>query len=712
MSPLGITWTLAAGICLSLGVVQLLIGLRRRPRWEHLVFAVMALVAAGAIMAEIATYHATSVEEYRLGLKSTVGLQIVWWVALVWFVVYYTDMRNRWAPWFVTILLGLAGVIHVLSPAGITHRQIESLRRVTLPWGEDIALGSGPRHPLTLLAVAAIAALSALLAYSVVEQLRRGERREAIRVGLALFLIVAAQVHGFLVDALVIRSPYLLAPAFLGILLIIGLDVTDEVVRASILSREVRINEQRWRSLLENVELAVVGLDREGLIDYANPFFERLTGYSGSQLQGRPMAELITAREVDEVRLRFQEAMKTAPRPHSRWTILSASGDERTLAWSNVRLLTPDGDAAGLLTIGADVTQQLQAQEGLESALEEISALREQLERENIYLQDEVRFASGFDEIIGTSDALKYVLHRIQQVADSDTTVLIEGETGVGKELVARAIHQRSLRKDRPLIKVNCAALPPSLIESELFGHEKGAFTGATQQRRGRFELAHGGTLFLDEISELPLDLQPKLLRVLEDGDFQRVGGEKNLHVDVRVIAATNRSLVRQVEEGRFREDLYYRLTVFPLTVPPLRDRKEDIPLLVNHFVRAFSAAKGRAIDQIPPAVIDRLSAYAWPGNVRELQNVIERAVITASSSTLKLADPLEGETSVRSVASGQTLEDVEREHILQVLARCKGQVAGRGGAAEILGLHPSTLRSRMKKLGVSPASNGPSGGP
>jgi transcriptional regulator with GAF, ATPase, and Fis domain len=293
-------------------------------------------------------------------------------------------------------------------------------------------------------------------------------------------------------------------------------------------------------------------------------------------------------------------------------------------------------------------------------------------------------------------------LHRLQQVAESDTTVLIEGETGVGKELVARAIHQRSPRTNRPLIKVNCAALPPSLIETELFGHEKGAFTGATQMRRGRFELADRGTLLLDEVSELPLELQPKLLRVLEEGDLQRVGGENTLRVDVRVIAATNGSLAEQVSEGRFREDLYYRLSVFPLTVPPLRERKEDIPLLVNHFVHAYSAAKGKTIDQIPQALMDRLNEYEWPGNVRELQNVIERAVLTASGKTLKLADRLGGvEVSSAPSPSGQTLEQVEKEHILQILARCDGRVAGPGGAAEILGLNPSTLRSRMKKLGI-----------
>jgi PAS domain S-box-containing protein len=666
----------------------------------------MALVAAAAIMTEAGTYQAATVEQYRASLKVTVGLQILWWLALVWFVVYYTDIRNRWVPWSATITLFVAGVVHLFSPAGITHEQIESLRSIELPWGERIVLGAGAGHPLAWVAVSAIGALTVLLVYSVVELLRRGARRQALRVGIALLLITVAQIHGFLVDALIVHSPYLLAPAFLGILLLVGLDTTDEIVRASILSREVEANERRWRSMLENVELAVVGIDREGLINFANPFMERLTGLTHDQMLGRPSAELVPARDAEKLRLRFQEAIRTEPRPVSQWTILRASGEERTLAWSNVRLLTSDGDGAGLISIGADITDQLRAQEGLESALQEISALREQLERENIYLQEEVRSASGFHEIIGTSDALKYVLHRIQQVADSDTTVLIEGETGVGKELVARAIHQRSPRKGRALIKVNCAALPPSLIETELFGHQKGAFTGATQMRRGRFELADGGTLLLDEVSELPLELQPKLLRVLEEGDFQRVGGENTLRVNVRVIAATNGSLAEEVSEGRFREDLYYRLSVFPLTVPPLRERKEDIPLLVNHFVHAFSADKGKHVDQIPPALMDRLTAYAWPGNVRELQNVIERAVLTASGKTLKLAERLESdEASADPRVSGQTLDEVERKHILQILARCEGRIAGPGGAAEILGLNPSTLRSRMKKLGIDTAA-------
>jgi len=494
-------WTLGAGICLSLGLVQLLVGLRRRPRREHLVFAAMAFVAAAAIMLEAASYQSATVEEYRVGLKWTVGLQIFWWLSLLWFIVYYTKLRNRWAPWLVTIALLLAGVVHLVSPAGITHGQLEALRQVVLPWGEDIVLGSGTVHSFAWLALGAVAALAAFLAYSVVELLRRSERQQAARVGAALLLMVAAIAHGFLVDALVIHSPYLLAPAFLGILLVVGMDITDEVVRASVLSREVVANEERWRSFLENVELAVVGLDRQGLMNYSNPFFERLTGYGRDQLVGRRIAEMVPARDAEQLWNRFEDAIRSEPRPHSQWTIVCASGEERTLAWSNVRLRTADDEAAGLLTIGADVTDRLEAEEGLESALQEISSLREQLERENIYLQEEIRTTAGFDEIIGTSDALRYVLHRIEQVADGDTMVLIEGETGVGKELVARAIHERSPRNNRPLIKVNCAALPPSLIESELFGHEKGSFTGATQLRRGRFELADGGTLLLDEIS-------------------------------------------------------------------------------------------------------------------------------------------------------------------------------------------------------------------
>jgi len=286
-------------------------------------------------------------------------------------------------------------------------------------------------------------------------------------------------------------------------------------------------------------------------------------------------------------------------------------------------------------------------------------------------------------------------------VAPSGTTVLIQGETGTGKELVAEAIHKLGSRQDRPLVKINCAALPPGLAESELFGHEKGAFTGAQTLRKGRFEVADKATLFLDEVGELSPEVQAKLLRVLQDGEFQRVGGDRTLKVDVRVIAATNRDLSQEVTAGRFREDLWYRLNVFPITVPPLRDRLEDIPVLAQSFVARFCQNLGRPGLELPKSLLQKLQAYPWPGNVRELQNIMERAVLVSEGTALRLADPLNADRTAPAQVSSRSLVDIERQHILQTLEAAKGKIEGPGGAAERLGLKPSTLRHRMVKLEI-----------
>ena len=351
--------------------------------------------------------------------------------------------------------------------------------------------------------------------------------------------------------------------------------------------------------------------------------------------------------------------------------------------------------------LGGIITRQ-QSEKSLKSSFLEIERLTEQLQAENIYLQEEVKLVHGFEEIIGNSNELKYVLFKIEQVAPTETSVLLLGETGTGKELAARAIHNLSTRADKPLIKVNCAALPPSLIESELFGHEKGSFTGAQVRKIGRFELADGGTLLLDEIGELPLELQPKLLRVLQEGEFERVGGSETLKVNVRVIAATNRNLRIAVEDGLFREDLWYRLNVFPITLPPLRQRKEDIPLLVNFFVNHFGKKLGKPIKSVAPSTMQSLQRYSWPGNVRELANIIERAVINAQGPILALADKLEAIQDVSaSFGETKTLEEIEREIILQRLRETHWKIEGQTGAAQSLGLNPSTLRNRMQKLGI-----------
>jgi transcriptional regulator with GAF, ATPase, and Fis domain len=340
-----------------------------------------------------------------------------------------------------------------------------------------------------------------------------------------------------------------------------------------------------------------------------------------------------------------------------------------------------------------------QSEEALKNSFSEISKLKKRIEADYIYLREEIKLEHNFEEIIGQSVALKQVLVQAEQVAPTEATVLICGETGTGKELVARAVHNASTRRDRPLIKVNCATLTPSLIESELFGHEKGAFTGAVARRAGRFELADGATLFLDEIGELPLELQPKLLRVLQDGEFERVGGQRTLRTDVRIIAATNRSLPQEVEEGRFRRDLWYRLNTFPLQLPPLRERLDDIPSFVEWFVGKFGKKIGKRFDRIPRKAVSSLKRYHWPGNVRELENIVERAVITSHPGHFQIEVPPHAEKRSGDI---RTLKQCEREFITEALSESDWIIEGPYGAALRLGLKPSTLRYRMKILNIN----------
>lgn len=339
-------------------------------------------------------------------------------------------------------------------------------------------------------------------------------------------------------------------------------------------------------------------------------------------------------------------------------------------------------------------------------AFQEIEALRDKLAKEKAYLEEEVRTEHQFGDIVGENAALRGILKQVETVAPTDSTVLIRGETGTGKELIARAVHDLSPRKDRTFVKLNCAAIPTGLLESELFGHEKGAFTGAICQRIGRFELAHHGTLFLDEVGDIPLELQPKLLRVLQEHEFERLGGTKTIRVSVRLVAATHRDLAQMIADSRFRSDLFYRLNVFPITLPPLRERRDDIPRLVRHFTQSFARRMGRRIDTIPSSVMDALVRYHWPGNVRELQNVMERAVILSKGPTLQVAaGDLHTATEPIAEPSGgasDTLSDAEREHILRVLNETNWVLGGPKGAATRLGMKRSTLHWKMKKLGIS----------
>jgi len=354
-------------------------------------------------------------------------------------------------------------------------------------------------------------------------------------------------------------------------------------------------------------------------------------------------------------------------------------------------------DASLLTAIGEQVALAI---ENL-FAYEEIATLKARLEEEKLYLQEEVRAEAAFGDVVGKSRAILDILAGVRKVAETDSTVLVTGETGTGKELIVRAIHDLSALRQKILVKVNCAALPAGVIESELFGHEKGAFTGALSRKIGRFELADGGTLFLDEIGDLPLELQAKLLRVLQDGEFERVGGTRTLKVRVRVIAATNRDLQQAVADGHFRADLFYRLNVFPLHIPPLRRRPDDIPRLTRHFVTLYASKMGKKVGAPTPEVLRRLCAYSWPGNVRELQNVIERAVILSNKGRLEVDDLVARSADVPD-QQGRSLEEVDRRHIVAVLEETGWRVSGERGAAKILGLKRTTLEARMRKLGIT----------
>jgi transcriptional regulator with GAF, ATPase, and Fis domain len=401
----------------------------------------------------------------------------------------------------------------------------------------------------------------------------------------------------------------------------------------------------------------------------------------------------------------YDAAQKQKGEFDAEYRIVLQDGTVKHLHTIGHPVLNESGDVVEYVGTGMDVTEQRQAQAALETAFDEIKRLRDRLQDENLALREEIDQGFMFEEIVGASPALKSVLFHVSMVAPTDSTVLISGETGTGKELIARAIHKHSRRADRAFISLNCAATPPSLIASELFGHEKGAFTGAVQQRRGRFELAHNGTIFLDEAGEIPLDAQVALLRVLQEGQLERVGGSRPIPVDVRVVAASNRDLSVAIAEGSFRSDLYYRLNVFPIQVPPLRKRRDDIPMLVEYFVKRFAEKMAKRINRIDRRTLELCDRYPWPGNIRELQNIVERSVILCTGDTFSIDESwLSAQGPLRAQGAGplpETLQDQEKEAIEAALTTSRGRVAGPRGAAAKLGIPASTLESKIKRLGI-----------
>jgi len=481
---------------------------------------------------------------------------------------------------------------------------------------------------------------------------------------------------------------------------------------------ELRASEERLRDLYEEAPIAYIKEDLQSRFISANHAALHILGIKPEEVPGLVGISLVP--DTPDAQRRVQEAFASVGRgTDTRGAVLEFrrkdNGKPVWVQWWS----KPEPGGQYTRSMFVDITDHV--------LMEQEKA---RLAAENVYLQEEIKSVHNFDEIVGQSPALLEALDKVNRVAKTDASVLITGETGTGKELIARAVHSASRRHDKPLIKLNCAALPSGLVESELFGHEKGAFSGAISRRVGRFELAHGGTIFLDEIGEVPIEVQVKLLRVLQEREFERVGGAEPIKVDVRVIAATNRDLVKLVRAGKFREDLFYRLNVFPIALPPLRGREGDVPLLVHFLVTRFAARVGVRIESVGKATLERLNRYSWPGNIRELENVLERAVILSNGSTLEIdpevfastpadrppnANPprspgFENEglaaTSVQQPTPLESLEANTRNHILAALEQSGWIIDGPHGAAKILALHPNTLRSRMKKLGIVRATH------
>jgi len=481
-------------------------------------------------------------------------------------------------------------------------------------------------------------------------------------------------------STLVYGEPYLL----MGV----SFDVTEQKQHEEIRARQ--------SAIFESCNEAIVSMDVQGLILGWNPASELLYGYSVEEAIGQKIDFVIPSELRDEEASMLARIVAGERIDRSEVVRVKKDGRRIDVSLSLSPIKDSIGRIVGVSNIALDISEAKQVQAELLKSYVEIRELKEKLQAERIYLQEEIKLSGRYQEIVGQSKALQQVLSKVEQVAGTDSIVLITGESGTGKELVARAIHAQSRRKDQVMVKVDCASLPPTLIESELFGRERGAYTGALTRQTGRVETANGSTLFLDEIGELGVDVQAKLLRVVQDGEFERLGTAKTAHVNVRIIAATHRNLAERVKNGTFREDLLYRLNVFPIHVPPLRERPEDIPLLVAAFLREFEKKMGKKIPIVPRRVMDELRLYPWPGNIRELRNVIERAVIITKGQRLNLQLP-----KALNIATTRTLKEAETQHILSMLEKTSWRIKGPAGAAMTLGMKPSTLFSTMRRLHI-----------
>jgi len=702
MSFYSIVYTSFITLALTLFIIHFRVWLSRRQDLDNLMFTLAALGAALLAASELLFYKTTSLDKYNLLIRLVHIPLFILIVSITWFVWFNFKTGRLWMAYSITGLWAIGLILNFAVGDNLTFMEMEGLRQAQTFTGESISIPFGKVNPLSHLANLASLLLVIYVIDAMIKLIRKGDKRRGYVLGLSIvFFILVAGIQAPLIDYGFLPTAYMISLSFTAILFAMSLELTNDLLTVSSLSKKVLAKEAQWSKLLNDVLLPVVEVDSLGVINYVNPYFLSLTGFAKEDVMGKRWIDHFIPDHVkNELMDSFSLPIQVDFPRHFQNPILTKSGKELMIYWSNVSIVNEKDSSIGIIAMGNDVSER-------EDALKKVLELKQELEIENLALKKNIDDGPGLSGIIIRSDASKYAFRKAKEVAEVGTTVLLQGETGVGKGVHAQFIHEQSERVNQKFLQINCAALPLELIESELFGYEKGAFTGAARKKKGRFELADKGTIFLDEIGELPASLQPKLLRVLQSGEFEPLGGEKTIKVDVRIIAATNRILSEEVKKGNFREDLYYRINIFPITIPPLRKRKEDIPELLEYFVNHFQGKYDRKITGISKSTYTSFSNYDWPGNIRELQNVVERAVISTKGDTLRISkisnDHLPILKSAKKQESNRSLKlsEVEKKHIIKVLEECNWRVHGENGAAEILDINPSTLRSRMKKLDI-----------